>query len=223
MSRNQPTPRPDLTEEAARQALRTAELRRYVYPEGFCGFTARFLARGGTLRVQGSIRVAYPATIELLPDKPSPLVEWVREILSSEVAHRMPRQATDRGRLRLIHLEDDPLGDILEFLDDPMRSRYRVAEGIITVVDRVVDVEGFTIVVLDHWELSDGRVLPRHYAVGFREATSGNLQRLELHTAAYTAVNDVWLLTRHRTLTLHPGGQIDARELQLTEHELLTK
>ncbi|GBD21014.1 hypothetical protein HRbin28_01463 [bacterium HR28] len=222
MSLNQQTPRPDLMEESARQALRAVELRRYAYPEGFCGFTARFFARDGTLRVQGSVRVSDPATIELVSEKPSPLMGWVREILSSEVAHRMPRSATDRGHLRLIQL-DDPLGDMLEFLDDPMRSRYRVAEGVITVVDRVVGAEGFTIVVLDHWELPDGRILPRHYAVGFREAASGNLQRLELHTAEYTTVNDVWLLTRHRTITLHPGGQIDARELELTGHQLVTR
>ncbi len=220
---HQETPQSHSTEELAQQALRVLELRRYSYPEHFCGFTARFLARDGTYRVEGSVRVADPITIDLVPGEPPALVTWVREILSSELAHRLPRSVTSRGRLALLRREDDPLGDILKFLDDPMQSQYRVTDGIITVVDRTVGAEGFTIVVLDHWELPDGRVLPRHYAVGFREALSGTLQRLELHTAEYSLVNDVWLLSRHRTITLHPGGHIDVRELQLTEHELFTR
>ncbi|MCS7246542.1 MAG: DUF3386 domain-containing protein [Thermomicrobium sp.] len=205
----------------ARRVLEAVSHRRYRYPAQFPGFSAAVSARSAGERLEGTVRVLSFTDVAVEPTAPAALTDWVRTVIATDVAHRMPRPAAERGTARLIRHPDDPLGDEIELLGDPLQSRYRVVDDAVVVVERIMGADAFTIAVLDHWVFPEDRIVPRAFAVVFRDRSDGAIRRVELHAADYVEKDGLWLLARYSQTDLYPGGRLESRELTLTEHRLL--
>src|SRR5262249_9864943 len=138
------------------------------------------------------------------------VAEWVQEQLESIVRHRLaPPATTDRAKpvLRFAETGDEhPPGPLLIFHRGPLASSYGIKDRQITVVNRTVGKENFTIFVLENDRNPEGRYLPRSYVVRYWDAATGRLLRSETVQDGWQRVGSLDLPTRHAMTTATDAG-----------------
>jgi hypothetical protein len=150
-------------------------------------------------------------------------LEWIRQEIASIVGHRWPvdyTQGDGRYTLTLGPADNHPLGQLVQFHDDPFSSSYRIAGGQITQVNRQMGKVRFSIQTQVRTETRDGRTLPAHFTVTTWDREQGRLIRTTIYHDTYIAVEGTYLPARRRVIEADDNG-LTVRELQLSAHQLL--
>lgn len=191
--------------------------------QNFPGFTVKVSGDVEDRPYAGKVTVAANGAVTLKLED-NVVQDWVQEQLESITMHRAASQtpAADRTKpvLRFADDHDDhPLGRLLTFDGGHFASSYRVKDGQITSVNRLLDGKNMTITVIDNEKNADGKFLPHGYVVQYWDEPSGKLLRTETVADRWTRVGD-WDLPASHTVTTSSDGGFSVRSLQLSGHEL---
>lgn len=189
---------------------------------GFQGFQAAISGSVDGREFDGQVTVSADGAVKLESDDEA-TSGWVVEQLGSIVMHRAARVSGERQeRPRLYFGDDDaghPLGRLLIFEGGQFASSYRVRDGQITVVNRLLGDKSMTITALDNETNADGKLLPRGYTVHYWDAESGVLDCTETIRDRWQRVGEFDLPTEHTVVSSSTGG-LSVRSFRLREHRL---
>jgi hypothetical protein len=189
----------------------------------FPGFSAKI---GGDVEdrpFEGTVAVAADGSVKLeLQD--DVLAGWVRDQLESITMHRAAneRPATDRAKPVLRFADDHPdhpLGRLLVFDGGQFASSYRIKNGQIATVNRLLDGKNMTITVLDTSKNSEGLTLPHCYTVQYWDEPTGTLERTETAHDLWVRVGQ-WDLPKEHTVTTSSQNGFSVRSMKLSDHQL---
>lgn len=215
---------PQPHDPAARELLRTATERNYHWPPNFGGFAADLHYRNGTLALQGRVRAPGPRAIQLdLPDAPTEDLVWLRSEIASLIGHRLHRDfAQGDGRYGITADPDDghPFGQRVRLHGDPLRSSYRIRDGMLRQATRHLSERFFTLTVSAVQPLDQDHSVAQQYSVVHFAATDGRLIRSDVYTDHYVKLGGIWLLSTRRLLAADDGG-LRVRDLEFTHLRLL--
>lgn len=206
----------------ARALLKDAHDQRATLGKNFPGFRADLIVhRDGTVW-RGSITFTPPMRLEVvLPDdKAQPMAQHE---LQSMIAHRLGTRRFEEGdgRYTLTLGPDDahPLGRLI-YLNDPIRSSYRVRDAQVLQVHRTAEGRRFTITILENQRTSEGQYLPKHFTVSYFAADTGALLKTETFTDEYRLLGGFYLPASRR-IVVAEKGETQTWLLQLENHRLL--
>lgn len=207
----------------ARALLHNATERSYRLPSDFPGFAAQIAVQIDADTWTGSVAGRTPQQISVTLDDESEFArEWAQNELRSIIGHRWPTPFEQRdGRYTLTaDMTPHPLGPRIDLHGDPLRSHYRVRDGQIRLVHRTMGEQSFTITMLGHTHLPDGRTLPAQFVVVFRAAEGKALLRTDAYIDTFTDVAGCWLPAWRRVVRQDADGMRVAT-LALHAHRLL--
>lgn len=205
----------------ARAILEGTVAQSYKLPLGFPGFRADLAVQIDERQWHGHLVGYTPRHVAIsLPDADARM--WAERELQSILGHRWPAPFAERDGRYGLTLGDTrhPLGVRIDLHGDPLRSHYRVCDDRITLVQRTMGDQSFTICVLDVQCLPDGRHLPKHFTVVFRETESGRLVRSDAYTDQYVLVDHCWLPALRRVHVIDAHG-LRTHVMELSNHRLL--
>jgi hypothetical protein len=189
----------------------------------FPGFTAKIAGTVEDRPFEGSVKVAPDGSVELKLDE-DVLNTWVQEQLESITMHRAASQTPGADRPKPVlrfadNQVDHPLGRLLSFDGGQFASSYRVKDGQITSVNRLLDGKNMTITVLENQRNAEGKFLPRAYTVQYWDESTGQLDRTENVRDQWIRL-DKWDLPTQRTTTTSSNGGFSVRGFTLSDHQL---
>lgn len=205
----------------ARALLQGASTQSYKLPRGFTGFTARVVAQLDDQQSQGDTIIYTPRHVQVrLLDSTARL--WVERELQSMIGHRWPTPFEERDGRYVLTMDTTPhpLGTRIDLHGDPLQSSYRVRDGHITQVYRVMGEQCFIIQIIATHSLPDGRYVPTHFTVVFRDYTTQRIVSSSTYSDQYIAVGNCWLPRWRRVLSNDSDGN-HVYELHLSDHRLL--
>ncbi len=205
----------------ARALLQGASAQSYKLPRGFTGFTARVVAQMEDQQSQGDVTIYTPRHVQVrLLDSTTQL--WVERELQSMIGHRWPTPFEERDGRYVLTMDTTPhpLGTRIDLHGDPLQSYYRVHDRHITQVYRVIGEQCFTIQIIATHSLPDGRYVPTHFTVVFRDHRTQRIISSSTYSDQYTSVGNCWLPRSRRVLSNDSDGN-HAYELHLSNHRLL--
>ena len=183
---------------AAFALLKTAHDARQVLPDDFPGFTATLTLQAGGKIYPGTVSFEKGKTAEVkFEGVPIDDLDWAVDQVQSTIGHRRGGDfAKGDGRWPLTFgtgpdAENSFGRQIL--LNDMMQSAYRVRDGQVTEVTRTADNLRFTISVIQSQKAGDGKYLPQHFIVSYRDAKSGDLKEVQAFRDAYAQRGAAWL------------------------------
>jgi hypothetical protein len=208
----------------ARALLHNATERSYRLPSDFPGFAAQIAVQIDADTWTGSVegRTPQSITVTLAGTAPDAASKWARKELSSIIGHRWPTPFAQRdGRYTLTaDMTPHPLGTRIDLHGDPLRSHYRVRDGQIRLVHRTMGEQSFTITMLGHTHLPDGRTLPAQFVVVFRAAEGKALLRTDAYIDTFTDVAGCWLPECRQIVHADQAG-MRVSTMTLHDHRLL--
>lgn len=138
-------------------------------------------------------------------------------VLSSIFQHRTSYDfSKGDGRHPLAFSGNDDLIGTQIALNDPLNSTYRIKNGHVVQVDRVMGGARFVINVLEHTSALDGRVLPRHYTVVRYKPSSTEIETVSNVFETYQEVNGVYLPHVRESIVVR-GDQITKTRLVFSD------
>lgn len=205
----------------ARALLEAAVAQSYKLPFGFPGFQADLAVQMNDQIWHGRVTGYTPRHLTItLPDAEART--WAECEMQSILGHRWPSAFAERDGRYILALDptEHPLGVKIILHGDPLQSHYRVHDDRITQVHRVMGDQNFTIHILDVQHIADGRHLPKHFTVVFREESSNRLIRSDAYTDRYAYVDNCWLPALRRVITTDAHG-MHTYVMELSNHRLL--
>ena len=189
----------------------------------FPGFTAKIDGAVEDRPFKGTVAVAADGSVKFeLQDEV--LNGWVQDQLESITMHRAASQrpATDRAKPVLRFADDHPdhpLGRLLVFEGGQFASSYRVKDGQIATVNRLLDGKNMTITVLDTFKNPEGLSLPHCYTVQYWDEPTGALERTETAQDLWVRLGQ-WDLPKEHTVTTSTQNGFSVRSMKLSDHQL---
>lgn len=192
----------------------------------FPGFTAKIAGQVEDRPFAGTVAVDAEGGVKLSLAE-DVLGDWVQEQLESTTMHRAAGQTGGPGRPKpVLRFADDhpdhPLGRLLTFDGGQFASSYRVRDGQIMGVNRVMDGKNMTIIVLQNEKNAEGLFLPRCYSVQYWDEPTGKLVRSEMAQDRWTRVGS-WDLPARHTVTASADNGFSVRDFRLWDHQLLPR
>lgn len=191
--------------------------RRYRYPPGFEGFTAR--ARFGPAgAATATVAICGPGESAVLLDEPGTDGEWLRQEMRA-LARRLYGHdyAVGEGRFDKSLVGDPhPLGPLVVLQGDPHEATFRVRSDRITVETRR---SGTLLQVMrtERWHVRpDGRWLPARYVVEFWDDAVAEPLRVERYWDLYRAAAGELVPSLRRVQVVQPSGT-EVRSVTLSE------
>lgn len=183
----------------------------------FPGFTADVVLTMQGKQYRGVVQVDSKGKV-VLGEIDGPAASWARRVLASAVAHRLQNSAQMHTPCAFADEDKtNPLGRLVNVLNDEMHSSYRIRDNQIMVVNRVQDGTKFSITVQENFKNEEGKFLPSAYAV-HTWAKDGSLEKTEAHTQGWTRINGLDLPQLIRVVMV--GKEMEMRELQLEKIKL---
>ena len=193
---------------------------RAVWKE-FPGFSAKVAGVVDGREFDGRVQINAEGNVQLDVGE-NDAADWVEEQLGSIVLHRRDA-STERAKpvLRFAdHNNSHPFGRLLTFVGGSFASSYRVKDDQITVVNRNIGPQNFTITVLDNEQNAEAKFLPRTYTVQYWDARTGRLERTETFRNGWVRVGTFDLPSELTVATASESG-LTVRTLRLSDHKLL--
>jgi len=207
---------------AAHELLRGAHQVGYRFPAGFPGFRAALQFTNDQGPTPGTVEVNAPNQITLDLDVDEAAHSWVLQEMASIVGHRWPASYEQQDGRYSLSLEpgEHPLGQLIRFNDDRFASAYRVRDGRLTQINRGMGKMRFTINIMEHAQVDDGRIVPTQFSVVYWDTVEGRLIRADAYTDRYVPVDGVYLPALRRVIPATDDG-LTVQEMVLTGHEIL--
>lgn len=188
-------PAPEGDDPAARALLREAYERRETWTGAFPGFEAGLtLTIDGTAHA-GKVRVARGGMVAVTMDDEA-AKKRAESMLQSIVVHRASspfEQNEGRYALTFGPGESGKAGRLIQ-VGDETRSTYRVRDREMVQISRMAGPKlRFTIDILSSQSTDAGKVLPRVYTVTYRDAATGELNRVDTFVDRYRKVGSFYL------------------------------
>lgn len=172
---------------AATRLLAEARANRACW-ERFPGFTADIEVNLDGKISRGQVEVEPSGKVRYLNlDKDAQ--QWARSVLNSAVSHRMPSNENESPCEFMAADENHPLGRAVRLLDNSMHSIYRIRDKQITVVDRRIEKQRFTISMQENTTNTEGKYLPVSYTIQYWNLISGELERSEAHFQGWKRID----------------------------------
>lgn len=210
----------------ARALLRAATERSYRLPADFPGFTAALTVEMDAERWTGRMTGRTPQEIRVTLDDETATAarEWAQGELRSIIGHRWPTPFDERDGRYILTLDPTPhpLGVRIDLHNDPLRSYYRVRAEQILMVQRFMGAQSFTITMLAHTHVPDGRTLAAQYVVVFRDTTTFQIAGTDAYNDTFADVAGCWLPTWRRVVRQNQVG-VRVSTLTLHDHRLLER
>ena len=211
-------------DSAAHDLLRGAHQAGYRFPEGFPGFRASLRYTNDQGRTSGAVEVFAPNQITLDLDADEAARQWVLQEMASIVGHRWPASYEQQdGRYNLtLEPGEHPLGQLIRFNDDRFSSAYRVRNRSLSQINRSMGKMRFSINILEHEPVADGRIVPSQFMVTYWDTDEGRLVRADAYTDSYVPVDGVFLPALRRVIMATDDG-LTVQEILLTNHGILSE
>ena len=208
---------------AAYKLLESAHNNRQVMSDAFPGFTADVTFSNDGKEYKGSIRYKRGEESQVKFDGlEKDDNAWVQDQLLSIIGHRRGGDfAKGDGRHPLsLGADKNAFGQLIN-LNDQLQSSYRVRDNQVTEVTRVMGDTRFTISVIQTAKADDGKYLPQHFVVSYRDNKTGDLQEVQAFRDAYQKLGGAWLPLSRTVVIFDDKTTPSTRSLRLSNHQLL--
>lgn len=180
----------------AYKLLEDAHNNRQVMPANFAGFSADLVLYDSGATKTGTVVYRRQGETDIKVDGLSKDDSaWLEDKVLNLIGHRRGGSfAEGDGRWPLTLMPDDgnSFGRLIK-LNDKLGSEYRVKDGKVTEVTRVMGGSRFTISVVETLEAEPGKYLANHFMVAYRDAKTGALQQVEGYRDSYAKMDSVWV------------------------------
>lgn len=201
---------------AATKLLADARLARSNM-QNFPGFTADLIVTIQNKEYKGTVQVDAKGKV-VIGDMENPQAGWAKRMLASAVSHRLQNPQAMKTPCAFADDDDkNPLGRLVNVLNDELHSSYRIRDEQIMVVNRVQDGVRFSITVQANTKSEEGKYLPSAYAVHYW-AKDGSLEKAEAHTQTWQRLSGLDLPHIIRVTTVNKDTE--SRELRLDNIKL---
>lgn len=208
-------------QKTAVQLMADAHEGRAVW-KAFPGFVADVQAQGQGVDLKGRLEVSADGKIVLsLPEaEKSP---WIARTLNSVIGHRL---SDDGPAATDVEFADEdlanPLGRLIRSKEAGDKSLYRVQGDLLTEVHRSSEKAKFVISVSEVQRNSEGKHLPRTYAVVTWNAAGDKLENARQVLNEWTRVGSFDLPTKLLGVNSKADGTRTVEQLTLSNHRLLS-
>lgn len=191
--------------------------------QAFPGFAAKIAGTVEGRPFDGKLTVTSDGSVALAMEE-AELVDWVKGQLESITMHRAASQTPSAERPKpIVRFADDdtehPLGRLLTFDGGHFATSYRVRDGQLAVVNRLIDGNPMTITVLETTPNAEGKFLPRAHTVQYWDGASGRLMRTESVRQDWQRVGK-WDLPRQHTVTTASDNGMSIRSFTISDPKL---
>ena len=222
MTCNTKTPQTDAQDDPkARELLRRAFDNTARWPADFKGFTAELTVNVDGNEHTGSVTIKSAQDIAVsIAD--AEVQKWAAGTIGMIAVHRGPRtfdQSDGKSTLTLDSNAVHPLGQTIH-IHDAMKSHYRVKDGRITQINRMMGPMKFTINVEDSAATEDGKYLTTRYTVYYFNPQDGRLTNVESFADSHIRVGQADLPASRRIISAE-NGTVSVKTLTFTNHRLL--
>lgn len=201
---------------AATKLLAEARLARSNM-QNFPGLTADLTVTIQNKQYKGNVQVDAKGKV-VIGDMENPQAGWAKRVLASAISHRLQNPQAMKTPCAFADDDDkNPLGRLINVLNDELHSSYRIKDDQIMVVNRTQDGTRFSITVQANTKTEDGKFLPSAYAIHYW-AKDGSLEKAEAHTQTWNRINGLDLPHVIRVTTVNKDTE--ARELRLENIKL---
>jgi hypothetical protein len=211
------------TNTLAHKVLETAHNHGYHYPENFGGFKATIRYSTDDKTLEGNVTVHSPNDIKLELEGQEGELKVIQREIASLCGHRWhaPYSAGDgRYTLSLDESPEHPLGQLITFHDDPFKSSYRIKDGSIVQVNRLMGPTRFTLYVQEHVSTEGNSQLPSQFTLAFWDTEQKKLVRTLVYTDHYVPIAGYYLPASRRILTHNDEGA-STQVFAFSAHEIL--
>ena len=170
---------PTKADPVAYKLLEEAHKNRQVMSDDFPGFTADVTFNNDGKDYKGTLRYKRGEESQVkFEGLEKDEKDWVEDQLLSIIGHRRGGDfAKGDGRYPLtLGADKNSFGQLIN-LNDKMQSSYRVRDNQVSEVTRTAGDLRFTISVIQTAKADEGKYLPQHFIVSYRDAKTGALKR----------------------------------------------
>jgi hypothetical protein len=208
-------------EQTAAAALAQAREGRAVWRD-FPGFTADITVRSDEVKVDARATIDRAGVVTLSGER-SELRDWAQDQLESLVQHRMPDGEIADGDVTFVaEPGTHPLGRLVDLGDKERQSRYRLKDGVIWEVNRLMGPQRFTISVLAIHRNAEGKYLPEAFSMSFWDVKTGELKESLAYWNGWRRVGNFDLPERILEISAGRNGA-KTREMTLSNQRLLDR
>jgi hypothetical protein len=176
--------------------LKEAHDARQLLPESVKGFTATLYFLDDEKKFEGKLDFSRAGGVKVdVPGLSDEEKEWLYDKTASFIAHRRGGNFSEGDGKNAITFgppDQSSYGPLLE-LHDSLKSTYRVKDGRVTEVTRTQGDTTFTISVFQTYEADQGKYLPKHFVVAYRNNKTHSLEQVDGFRDSYSKSNGMWL------------------------------
>jgi hypothetical protein len=152
----------------------------------------------------------------------------VQRELGSTVGHRRDTSGEPTPPCVFDPAGDNALGRSVRILGDKFESAYRIRDKELTVVQRTMPNQKFTILTLENVKNAEGKLLPSAHVVQYFDNKTGVLVKSDANFHTYKRVGEFDLPATALKMTTTPDAPVaqvgpKALRLTLTNHRLLER
>jgi hypothetical protein len=207
----------------AYKLLESAHNNRQVMPNDFPGFTSDVTFSNEGKEYKGTLRYKRGEESQVKFDGlEKDDKAWVEDQLLSIIGHRRGGDfAKGDGRHPLsLGADKNSFGQLIN-LNDQLQSSYRVRDNQVTEVTRVMDDLRFTISVIQTMQADNGKYLPQHFVVSYRDHKTGALKEVQAFRDAYQKLGGAWLPLSRTVVIFDDKTTPSTRSLRLSNVQIL--
>ncbi len=214
---------PAKADPTAYKLLEDAHKNRQVMSDDFPGFTADVTFNNDGKGYKGTLRYKRGEESQVkFEGLEKDEKDWVDDQLLSIIGHRRGGDfAKGDGRYPLtLGADKNAFGQLIN-LNDQMQSSYRVRDNQVTEVTRTAGDLRFTISVIQTAKADEGKYLPQHFIVSYRDAKSGALKEVQAFRDAYQKLGGAWLPLSRTVVFFDDKTTPTTRSLRLSNVQIL--
>lgn len=214
---------PPKADPVAYKLLEDAHKNRQVMSDDFPGFTADVTFDNDGKTTKGTLRYKRGEESQVKFDGlEKDEKDWVEDQLLSIIGHRRGGDfAKGDGRYPLtLGADKNAFGQLIN-LNDQMQSSYRVRDNQVTEVTRTGGDLRFTISVIQTMKADEGKYLPQHFVVSYRDAKTGALKEVQAFRDAYQKLGGAWLPLSRTVVFFDDKTTPTTRSLRLSNVQIL--
>ncbi|MBP0001389.1 MAG: DUF3386 family protein [Cyanobacteria bacterium SID2] len=181
----------------ASELFRNAYTNRYTWDAEFPGYSATVLVKSGNVREKGVVLVESDLNVSVFDIEDSDLRDFVKGQVQMETIHRrrLPFETVHGDRQFILEGVDEMGASIVREVGDESNSFYKVKDGTIAQVNRILQGVAVTVDTLETQSTPKG-MLVTHFQTEFRDPESGQILEQEDVVDRHEQIGGYYLLTQ---------------------------
>lgn len=202
-------PSDDPSAPDAAELFRDAYRQRYTWDESFPGYTAMVLVEANGATEEGMVLVEPDLNVSVFDIADDDLRDFIKGQVQMETIHRrrLPFDAVHGNNQFQLDGIDESGAAIVREIGDESDSSYKVKDGTIAQVNRVLQGIAVTVDTLDAERTDEGTLVGR-FQTEFRDPDSGTVLEREETRDRHEKIGQYYLLTQ-RTIEPLPSPEAE--------------